>query len=153
MDRLAAEFLPEISAHLAAHHYGTEVYAPPFIPSLFVGRLPRNAGARILDIFLCEGDSIISRLFLGLLKYCEDQILAAEPEKILDILNKACDTVDMQQWLWLTFTFPVTQVGLRVRVSGVAPHLPATPTSHRGAVHPDGHWVDQAAVGRGVGES
>uniref|UniRef100_A0A7S1ISC6 Rab-GAP TBC domain-containing protein n=1 Tax=Eutreptiella gymnastica TaxID=73025 RepID=A0A7S1ISC6_9EUGL len=114
VDCLVEQYLPAIAQHLASSDppFTANVYAPPFIPSLFIGRMPRESGARILDIFLSEGDSIIPRLFLGLLKFNEEQILSNGPEQILTTLNTSCETIDMQQLLHLAFTFPVTHVML-----------------------------------------
>eukprot|EP00668_Euglena_longa_P011663 GGOE01014074.1.p1 GENE.GGOE01014074.1~~GGOE01014074.1.p1 ORF type:complete len:376 (-),score=84.96 GGOE01014074.1:217-1344(-) len=108
VDKLVELYLPAIASHLASAHFNAEIYAPPFIPSLFVGRMSREAGARVLDLFLCEGDSVITRLFLGLLKYSEDEILTSEPERVLSILNATCENANMQRLLRLAFTFPVT---------------------------------------------
>ena len=41
IDRLITQYLPEVAAHLNEGGIGTDVWAAPYIPSLFVGRYAR----------------------------------------------------------------------------------------------------------------
>lgn len=39
IDHLVQQMLPEVWAHLEKEMFGVDVYVPPFIPSLFIGRV------------------------------------------------------------------------------------------------------------------
>jgi hypothetical protein len=114
IDSLVQQYLPEVSAHLSNGGFGVDIYCPPFIPSLFIGRVTVPAAARIVDLFMSEGLPIIPRLFLGLLQYQRAEILSSSPDRILDILYDLCDKLEdsIDVVLRAAFGFPVTHAVL-----------------------------------------
>eukprot|EP00668_Euglena_longa_P033614 GGOE01043211.1.p1 GENE.GGOE01043211.1~~GGOE01043211.1.p1 ORF type:complete len:617 (+),score=160.80 GGOE01043211.1:31-1851(+) len=114
VDTLVKQQLPEVWAHLNSEGFGVDVYGPPFIPSLFIGRVSIPVGARIMDLFMSEGLPIIPRLFLGLLQVNKAAILGSAPDRILDTLYETCGELDdlIDVILRIAFCFPVTHATL-----------------------------------------
>jgi len=151
IDQLVARFLPSLAAHLAAADFTAAVYAPPFIPSLFLGRVPRDVGVRILDVFLCEGTPTLARLFLGLLRYAEPDLLRRPAEDALTILTAACDAPDVRRWFHCAFDRPVPTELLdalereyweRVPPEKPAPPPPPAPPSPLTPSSSSSSWMD-----------
>eukprot|EP00667_Euglena_gracilis_P005916 EG_transcript_5963 len=114
VDSLVKQQLPEVWAHLNSDCFGVDVYCPPFIPSLFIGRVSVPVGARIMDLFMSEGLPMIPRLFLGLLQVNKAAILSSAPDRILDILYETCNELDdlVDVILRIAFCFPITHATL-----------------------------------------
>eukprot|EP01006_Ploeotia_vitrea_P047287 TRINITY_DN67110_c9_g2_i1.p1 TRINITY_DN67110_c9_g2~~TRINITY_DN67110_c9_g2_i1.p1 ORF type:complete len:410 (-),score=13.28 TRINITY_DN67110_c9_g2_i1:274-1503(-) len=153
---LVEKYFPKAHTHLESEHFGADVYAPPYIPSLFMSRVSREVAARILDIFLVDGVIFIPRLFLALMKAAAPTIVSSPAEMILQILNgitehQLNDPSKLQEILESSFTFPVTydtlkeleleywrtkmETQTRVRAASTSPATsPAKPLSRRHTV-------------------
>lgn len=89
-ERLLAERLPSLAAHLERHTISSLLYITPWFMTLFTHiSAPWCTVLRIWDVIALEGKSALFRFALALMHLLERELLAAEGvEKILPVLLK-----------------------------------------------------------------
>uniref|UniRef100_A0A8R1IE17 Rab-GAP TBC domain-containing protein n=1 Tax=Caenorhabditis japonica TaxID=281687 RepID=A0A8R1IE17_CAEJA len=72
---LVAEKLPKLAAHLRSLEVDLSLFALCWFLTCFVDVLPHSIYITIFDAFLYEGNKVLFRFALALLKICEPQVL------------------------------------------------------------------------------
>ncbi|GKT32796.1 hypothetical protein ADUPG1_006862 [Aduncisulcus paluster] len=68
LDQLVAHHFPDLSAHLKELDIESSFFAAPWFMTLFTSTLPFSLVVRVLDCFMVEGEKILYRVALMLLK-------------------------------------------------------------------------------------
>lgn len=107
-EQLMEQLLPAIHAHFKKHDISTDSYSTQLYTTLFVPALPHEYTLRVWDVFLAEGQAVLFRVVLALLKLLHDQLLKSDFEGIFthlrglnrrrsipfspdDLINTVCD--------------------------------------------------------------
>lgn len=95
-DRLLAERMPALAAHLERNSIASLLYITPWFMTLFTHMdAPWTTVLRIWDIFALEGKPALFRFALAMLHLNERELLAAVGvEKLLPLLLKVCPPED-----------------------------------------------------------
>lgn len=86
-ERLMAKFLPRVQAHLEESGIHVSMFATEWFVTVFTSSFPFRAVLRIWDIFLLEGQKIVFRVALTLLKESESRLLEMEFEGLMEFLK------------------------------------------------------------------
>lgn len=105
---LTETYLPKLHHLFKIHDIRLSMVLPRWLLCLFVNVLPNDITLRILDSFFIEGNKILIRACLALLKLNEQELLKCEsPDQILSLLvNPEVNSIDaffehMYDRIWL----------------------------------------------------
>lgn len=103
--RLVTKKLPEIDEALRRHRVDITVVCVGWFLCLFVNTLPIETVLRVWDCFLVEGDKILFRVGLALLKMHSDDMLACtdSPQMIRALTRIGKDQYDCDTFLQAAF--------------------------------------------------
>ena len=93
---LIEEKLPKIHRHLERAQLQLPLITLQWFLCLFVNTLPTESALRVWDMFFNEGDKVLFRIAIGLLKMHEAKLLAARYDHI-----KHCDDKLVLSWMVL----------------------------------------------------
>jgi len=99
--------LPKIASHLEECECSAGLFALRWFLCLFIGVLPTETVLRILDLFFTEGDKIMFRIGLALLKLNEKLILETVNQmELIELFSKVVPKVeDTQKLIKVAFSF------------------------------------------------
>eukprot|EP00168_Porphyra_purpurea_P015327 TRINITY_DN4672_c0_g1_i1.p1 TRINITY_DN4672_c0_g1~~TRINITY_DN4672_c0_g1_i1.p1 ORF type:complete len:898 (-),score=221.47 TRINITY_DN4672_c0_g1_i1:166-2859(-) len=75
-ERLLGEALPDLAAHLRAEQVEPEMYLVNWVMALYLRALPLEHATRIWDAYMLDGDVVIFRAALGILKLLAPRLLS-----------------------------------------------------------------------------
>eukprot|EP01105_Mastigella_eilhardi_P020748 TRINITY_DN4973_c0_g1_i1.p1 TRINITY_DN4973_c0_g1~~TRINITY_DN4973_c0_g1_i1.p1 ORF type:complete len:1063 (-),score=239.90 TRINITY_DN4973_c0_g1_i1:77-3100(-) len=88
LNKLAFGQVPAVMKHLADMGIVLDVFAVRWFLTLTVSAFPLQTAFRTLDMFFFEGNRILFRVILGMLKLREPEILRAkDPQQLMELLN------------------------------------------------------------------
>lgn len=76
--KLIDKFMPKVNKKLKEAKINPTMYASQWFFTCFTNTLPFDITVRIFDCFLLEGEKIIYRVILAILKYIQDEIESAD---------------------------------------------------------------------------
>ena len=83
LETLFRETLPKLHARFESEFIAISMYATQWFITLFLYSLPFDTCLRIWDIFLLEGNKVLFRVALAILKLAEPDLIDADLEKIM----------------------------------------------------------------------
>ncbi|KAA3682514.1 ecotropic viral integration site 5 protein [Paragonimus westermani] len=87
LERLLAEYQPDLYTHFVTHSFAPSLYASAWFLTLFSTILPIKMAIRVMDLYIAEGISFTFRLALALLKFSADKLLNADMESMVAYLQ------------------------------------------------------------------
>ncbi|KAF8561490.1 hypothetical protein P879_05277 [Paragonimus westermani] len=87
LERLLAEYQPDLYTHFVTHSFAPSLYASAWFLTLFSTILPIKMATRVMDLYIAEGISFTFRLALALLKFSADKLLNADMESMVSYLQ------------------------------------------------------------------
>ncbi|KAF7261434.1 hypothetical protein EG68_01245 [Paragonimus skrjabini miyazakii] len=87
LERLLAEYQPDLYTHFVTHSFAPSLYASAWFLTLFSTILPIKMATRVMDLYIAEGISFTFRLALALLKFSADKLLNADMESMVAYLQ------------------------------------------------------------------
>lgn len=106
---LGLTYLPKVFRHLQDISLSATLYAVNWIMTLFACSLPVETVVRIWDCFFLEGNKVIYRVFLGLLKLCEKEIRSQLFEEALQTIKDKAQSVSPEELLPAAFSFNLSR--------------------------------------------
>ena len=90
-DAMIARELPQLHTHLASLQVSTAAWLPQWHASLFTSTLPLDTAARVWDCYLRDGEPLLWRVSLAILRLLAARILATCPSAAacLEMLHAA----------------------------------------------------------------
>lgn len=85
---LMKKYLPKLHQHLLDEMVTPNLYTIPWFMTIFATNMPLELTLRIWDIFFIEGQKILFRIALAIMKINEKELLKADFEKVFDILKE-----------------------------------------------------------------
>ena len=86
---LRKQFLPSVHKHLEKHNFEPNLYAFKWFALCYLESLPTSLVLRVWDVFLLEGEEILSAMAIALLKTCKKNILnSVDFEQLHDFFSK-----------------------------------------------------------------
>ncbi|KAH3744266.1 TBC1 domain family member 9 [Pelomyxa schiedti] len=76
LNQFAQQHFSKLLEHLASYGIIIDVFAARWFLTLFIGVFPLETALRIVDSFFYDGDKVLFRVVLGLLRLCEDELLS-----------------------------------------------------------------------------
>lgn len=86
-ERLLREALPELAAHLRSEQVEPEMYLVNWVMALYLRALPLEHATRIWDAYMLDGDVVIFRAALGILKLLSPRLLSMPFEDCAYLLS------------------------------------------------------------------
>lgn len=86
-ERLLGEALPELAAHLRKEQVEPEMYLVNWVMALYLRALPLEHATRIWDAYMLDGDVVIFRAALGILKLLSPRLLSMPFEDCAYLLS------------------------------------------------------------------
>lgn len=86
-ERLLGEALPELAAHLRNEQVEPEMYLVNWVMALYLRALPLEHATRIWDAYMLDGDVVIFRAALGILKLLSPRLLSMPFEDCAYLLS------------------------------------------------------------------
>jgi len=87
-DKILKKFLPKIYKHLDREGVNTSLYTLKWFMQCFLDRLPFSLVLRLYDVFILEGDRILTAMAYHILKMFRKQILKMDLEGIAPLLQE-----------------------------------------------------------------
>eukprot|EP01012_Entosiphon_sulcatum_P064291 TRINITY_DN93076_c0_g1_i1.p1 TRINITY_DN93076_c0_g1~~TRINITY_DN93076_c0_g1_i1.p1 ORF type:complete len:695 (+),score=140.80 TRINITY_DN93076_c0_g1_i1:28-2085(+) len=87
LDRLLAEAVPDLHAHLAEQGVTTEMYASQWFLTLFAAKFSLNLSFRVLDLFFAIGQESLLAVALAMLRRNRQELLACRFEEALTVIR------------------------------------------------------------------
>ena len=78
---------PELSKHLTAEGVVSELYLMEWCMTIFCKRLKLDVVGRIWDLYLMQGESVVYRTAVGLMRAMKPDLISAPFDKIMKKLN------------------------------------------------------------------
>lgn len=109
-DRLLHEQLPELAAHMDKEMITPSMYGSQWFITIFTYSFPFSTALRIWDVFLLEGMSVVFRVGLALLKFCEQDLLQQPFEDLIHKLRRfPTEALQPATLLPLAFSFKISK--------------------------------------------
>lgn len=89
---LFKKFMPRLHEHLLLEMIPPAMYATKWFMTIFSTNIPIELTLRIWDVFFIEGQKIVYRIALAILKINEKALLTADCEKVSIILKNYLET-------------------------------------------------------------
>jgi len=87
-DKVIKKLIPKISKHLEREGVSTSLYTLKWFMQCFLDRLPFSLVLRLYDVFILEGDRILTAMAFHILKMFRKQILKMDLEGIAPLLQE-----------------------------------------------------------------
>ncbi|EPX73290.1 GTPase activating protein Gyp51 [Schizosaccharomyces octosporus yFS286] len=117
--RLVEDFMPALAVHLKKNEIETCSYASEWFLTLFAYKFPLDVVAKIYDILLFYGSTILLNIGLGLLKNSEKSLLQLNNDELITylkdnifssfMLNDGTEQYDTNKVLQFAFTFQTSK--------------------------------------------
>ena len=88
LDCIVQEQLPKLYLHFQTQGFGPSMFASSWFLTLFTSVLPISLACRIFDIYLVDGLEIIFRVGFAILQLCQEELLVADMEGMLNHFQK-----------------------------------------------------------------
>lgn len=91
MNRLLDDKHPETFKHMKLVGLNPSMYTPQWIMTVFTSNLPMQCIVRIWDCIFSEGNKIIYRIYLGIIKLHKRELKKLDLEHMIDRIRTAID--------------------------------------------------------------
>jgi hypothetical protein len=108
IEKLLEYHTPNIVKHFDTHCIIPQMYAAPFILTLFTNRFSYDVVTRIWDIFLFEGWKHIVRTMVGFIKVNQEEILKADPLLVVNKLYELAQKANVDEITNASFSITLT---------------------------------------------
>lgn len=85
-DSILLANLPTLHRHLASNDVGSAVYLRPWLMTLFAKQLPLPVAARVWDLYLLQGEGLLYRTAVAVLRVLEPRMLCMQQDELLQLL-------------------------------------------------------------------
>jgi hypothetical protein len=85
--------MPEVFAHFDHINVTSEMFMLDWVLTIFAKSLPIDIASRIWDIYSIEGEHVLFKAALGILRVLRDRILNTELDGFMKLLSSLGDTV------------------------------------------------------------
>lgn len=113
IQKLVENQVPKVHQFFENNNIIPEMYAAPFILTLFTNRFPYEVVERVWDIFLFEGWKQIIRTMVGFLKSNQGEILKHDPFDVMNHLYVLAKKTNAEELLEASFSIKVTSKQLK----------------------------------------
>jgi hypothetical protein len=84
LEKLLEEYQHELYEHFMENSVETHMYASQWFLTIFTAKFPLHVTYHIIDMYLCEGASIVFQIAMSLLKLSQRDLMALDFEGILN---------------------------------------------------------------------
>eukprot|EP00357_Protocruzia_adherens_P028219 CAMPEP_0114996664 /NCGR_PEP_ID=MMETSP0216-20121206/14450_1 /TAXON_ID=223996 /ORGANISM="Protocruzia adherens, Strain Boccale" /LENGTH=344 /DNA_ID=CAMNT_0002360921 /DNA_START=36 /DNA_END=1070 /DNA_ORIENTATION=- len=106
---LLKQLYPKLHEHFVKHNILSSMYASQWYITVFSLNFRFDAVVRIWDVFLAEGDKILFRVSMAILKLYHDEFLTMSFDKIMKKFKAIPSELDAERLLQVAFSVKLTR--------------------------------------------
>jgi hypothetical protein len=111
---LMKKHIPKVYDHFKKNSFHPSMYALQWFITIFAVNFKFDVLVRIYDVFLLEGEKVLYRLALAILKLSEEKLLLyREFENVLEVFKNIFDNIQADDLFNKAFKFSISKLHLR----------------------------------------